>query len=270
MKKITTNIKVFINPSTDPMIVTLRNRQTVFDFMATIISQYVNENRQPPLATTQVEAYELRMLDDEDDGTPDEDMPSLAIDREFAEYRLDAVALCECLDRKLSSVDSYSSSISMSSISFASSTVRPPPTLPLSTDISSSVTPENFLFTYEVASTYTEYRVIKTNERGKRQLRMLGIDGGMIYNKHVTKSGHRRRLLQVMRAFRPIHSVQSVFIHHEKLTKFTICYREKNKIITRDYEAETTMECAEIVAKIRFLTSHSQKASLSASERHFR
>jgi len=42
-------------------------------------------------------------------------------------------------------------------------------------DVSTPV-PSQFVFTKETACAYSEYKVIKTNQRGRKQTRVLGID----------------------------------------------------------------------------------------------
>ena len=69
--------------------------------------------------------------------------------------------------------------------------------LPSASSLSSSSSgsaphPDQFVFTVETASAYSEYRVVKTNQRGKRQHRMFGIDRHKVYNKHVQAAGHRQ------------------------------------------------------------------------------
>ena len=134
---------------------------------------------------------------------------------------------------------------------------------------SSSATPhpDQFLFTVDSASAYSEYRVVKTNQRGKRQHRMFGIDRHKVYNKLVSKpSGHRRRIsFEVTRAYRPISSIHAITAD-DKPQHFTIVYEEKGgKLTSRQYETETRMECAEIVAKVRFLMQLASQEQSSAS-----
>lgn len=47
---------------------------------------------------------------------------------------------------------------------------------------------EDFLFGSISAAKYQEFNVIKINKRGKRQLRVLGIDGFNIYNIRKSKT----------------------------------------------------------------------------------
>jgi hypothetical protein len=401
LKDYSVNISVFFRPGTTPLKITLRHDVPVYKLIELILVQYRDEQRQPQLRFENPDAYDLRVLDD-DDGTPDEDLPPLDRLRDFAQYGIDAVAICESLTSpsslcetltstagsvsfsgpmaKLSRTQSatalktasfnsriqlkvhvddsrggtdihvlsLNSDLSLSEVvtliakkkmtqmqpehykfvywssvdelsdysdtgssrltvyneqhdkaaeeqSYTTSVMvpdntdeeqeidmrmmvsdllsdelrminrlEPPRRAPIlvgTTTAAVDPVPEHFIFSLESASTYSEYRVIKTNERGKRQLRVLGIDAVKIYNKHVTKNGHRRRIMEVMRAYRTIKCVSSVIIHPENALCFTIYFREKGKIISREYEAETKMECAEIVAKIRFLANHQLKFS---------
>jgi hypothetical protein len=394
LKDQTMNISVFFQPGSAPLKINLRGDIPVFKLIEIILSQYREEKRQPTLRFENPEAYDLRVLDD-DDGTPDDDLPPLDRLRDFIQYGIDAVAICESVSSPATLCDtvtttsssfsgpkaklsrtqsatalktasfnsriqlkvhvdgvrggtdihvlSLSADLSLSEVvaliakktmthmqpehykfiywshvdevsdysdtassritvyneqhdeqSYVGSNMVPDNDDEVEIDMRLMVSdlsgdelrlinrleptrrapsfmgtsspamdpvPEHFIFSLESASTYSEYRVIKTNERGKRQIRVLGIDAVKIYNKHVTKNGHRRRLMEVMRAYRAIKSVSSVIIHPENALCFTIYFREKGKIISREYEAETKMECAEIVAKIRFLSNHQLKFS---------
>src|SRR5258708_2430400 len=62
-----------------------------------------------------------------------------------------------------------------------------------------------------------------------------------------------RREQQVHKKQRPVISVSSCSIVKHKPRTFQIAFREKGGIVSREYEAETKMECAEIVAKVNFL-----------------
>jgi hypothetical protein len=127
---------------------------------------------------------------------------------------------------------------------------------------------------------------------GKRQARILGIDRHRIYNK--TQSGADdssdmaggvfsfvRKFSMgigggssssaagdaqgagVSRAFRDINTIASVHVVSLRPTCFCVAFKESAakdaKVAqTREYELETKMECAEIVAKLRFLMAHAQ------------
>jgi len=102
-------------------------------------------------------------------------------------------------------------------------------------------------FNKETASAYSEYTVIKTNARGRKQKRVFGVDGTTIYNK-ATKA-------TVSRASRSIASVVSCQMITNKDMSFSICFTEgdKRKLIVREYQTETYAECRQIVSKITFL-----------------
>ena len=144
----------------------------------------------------------------------------------------------------------------------------PPSVSSFSSSASGLPHPDHFIFTVDSASAYSEYRVVKTNQRGKRQHRMFGIDRHKVYNKLVSKpSGHRRRIsFEVTRAYRPISSIHAITAD-DKPQHFTIVFEEKGgKLTSRTYQTETMVECAEIVAKVRFLMQlAAQEAASSGS-----
>jgi len=124
-----------------------------------------------------------------------------------------------------------------------------------------------FMFTKETAMAYSEYKVIKTNTRGKKQKRILGIDATNIYNMHeksTTKSkiiGRRSSFEKagaaggVAHPFRPISTVVQCEVMQEDPQSFKIVFRDPatNSLKMLQYQTETKMECAEIVAKIEYL-----------------
>lgn len=117
--------------------------------------------------------------------------------------------------------------------------------------------------TTEAALAYSEYAVIKTNARGRKQSRILGIDKDTIYNKEERRTTVRTRRIsfdtKVSRASRPISSVVSCTMLPGKDQSFQITYHEAKKDITREYKTETKMECQQIVAKIKFLVEYNAK-----------
>lgn len=102
-------------------------------------------------------------------------------------------------------------------------------------------------FNKDTASAYSEYIVIKTNSRGRKQKRVLGVDGTTIYNK--------ANKATVSRASRSIASVASCQMIPNKDMSFSICFTEgdKRKLVVREYQTETYAECRQIVSKINFL-----------------
>jgi len=81
----------------------------------------------------------------------------------------------------------------------------------------------------------------------------MGVNHQYIFNKKNQPSGTQATLLDVHKKQRPITSVSSCSVVRGKQRTFQIAFREKNGIISREYEADTKMECAEIVAKINYL-----------------
>jgi len=124
-----------------------------------------------------------------------------------------------------------------------------------------ALTPAQFTFTKETAFQYNEYRVIKTNARGKKQKRLMGVDGTRIYNK---QGG-----LNVRVPHRLISSVHSVEVLSDPMC-FAIVFDDSGggsftgvlptKEERREYRTETQVDCAEIVAKIQFLMKNPPKS----------
>jgi hypothetical protein len=106
------------------------------------------------------------------------------------------------------------------------------------------------------ASEFKEWEVTKINKRGRRQIRVLGMDLERITNRKVEK----RRLLsdQTHTAERLVTSIMKVFVRNDVEQKgFSITYEEISGAaagdITLSYEAESAYERAEILAKLEFI-----------------
>eukprot|EP00456_Euglypha_rotunda_P011723 TRINITY_DN13145_c0_g1_i5.p1 TRINITY_DN13145_c0_g1~~TRINITY_DN13145_c0_g1_i5.p1 ORF type:complete len:240 (+),score=21.33 TRINITY_DN13145_c0_g1_i5:50-721(+) len=138
------------------------------------------------------------------------------------------------------------------------------PSTPLSS--TSVTTPSHFMFSKETAFAYSEYRVIKTNARGRKQKRVLGLDATRIWNK---QGG-----LNVRHPYRLITSVHSCEVLSDPLS-FAIVFDETpassqsslglgtsggKVLVRREYRTETQVESAEIVAKIQFLMKNQPKS----------
>jgi hypothetical protein len=141
--------------------------------------------------------------------------------------------------------------------------------------------------TVEFACAYSEYTVVKTNSRGRKQKRVLGIDESTIYNKPPrgtvasaitaalpvfnTPSFMRRASVEsgVQRASRPMASVASVDLIGNKEMCFNITFHDHitKKTTTREYMTETITECLEIVTKINILISLNRRRLIRASGR---
>lgn len=82
--------------------------------------------------------------------------------------------------------------------------------------------PEHFQFNLETAGSYAEYKVIKTNQRGRRQARVFAVDRYKLYNKTCADESNsafsffKRRISTsdqgVTRAFRYINTIASVHV----------------------------------------------------------
>jgi hypothetical protein len=130
-------------------------------------------------------------------------------------------------------------------------------------------------FTAESACAYSEYTVIKTNSRGRKQKRVLGIDETTMYNKpprsmvasaisaalpsFTTPNFMKRASVEsgVKKASRPMASVTAVELIADKEMCFAVTFHdsEKKETTRREFMTETVIECREVVEKIRFLIS---------------
>ncbi|ETV95354.1 hypothetical protein H310_11243 [Aphanomyces invadans] len=110
--------------------------------------------------------------------------------------------------------------------------------------------PSTFMYNDVKAAMYKEWTVIKTNKFGKRQHRMLGVDSHKVYN---SKVGERAMISRtnIKVAERPISSITWLrFLPGP--CDFQIQYSQPDEE-TIDYSAASAYECAEIVAKIKYI-----------------
>lgn len=341
-------VSVFISvskqPSGKPLKMRLPLNSTVEDVIVIVLRQYAHEKRRPPLQPDS-DWYELRMVDDEDDGTPDTDCPPLERRSMFQTFGVNFVALVE---REIQQMDlpkvadpsdrrarGFSVAMhmnlrlkaapdgriflkiympdSVSHIVPVTADTAVDAVLPLlakkhsSQEAKELITPEVFkfvyhdgqaavelntlvgdlmsdelelvrrvrkademnrvpdtvdpiqvVFTHALAHQYTEFIVVKTNQRGKQQKRVLGIDGNQIYNRNPNSLNlmGQRIAIDVYRASRLISEVLSCEMKFDKRS-FRIRFRDEE---ARDYEAETRVDCAQIVAKINFLLQEQRTA----------
>jgi len=129
----------------------------------------------------------------------------------------------------------------------------------------SATSPSHFMFTKETAFAYSEYRVVKTNSRGRKQKRILGLDATRIWNKQIG--------LNVRHPYRLITSVHSCEVLSDP-GSFVIVFDETPSqqlglglgttggkvLVRREYRTETQVETAEIVAKLQFLMKNQPKS----------
>jgi SAPK-interacting protein 1 (Sin1), middle CRIM domain/SAPK-interacting protein 1 (Sin1), Pleckstrin-homology len=96
---------------------------------------------------------------------------------------------------------------------------------------------------------YREFNVIKTNRRGKRQKRIMGIDSEKLYNKVNKLTGKDK----VQRPFRLLSEIISVDVVSRSAASFRILFRDNNHEDERQYEAESRDQCLLIVDKLKRL-----------------
>ncbi|CAG9324636.1 unnamed protein product [Blepharisma stoltei] len=130
--------------------------------------------------------------------------------------------------------------------------------------------PEMNFMSKAQACAYHEYAVIKTNKRGKRQIRVLGIDQLRLYNMtqseakknlkqkaatNAEKSVMRNKLVGLFRQVThhpeiPIANIHKVAQDEKNLSCFYIEYTEGNDRKTKLYETESSSIASEVIAKI--------------------
>ncbi|CAI5726826.1 unnamed protein product [Hyaloperonospora brassicae] len=113
--------------------------------------------------------------------------------------------------------------------------------------------PETFMFNDVTAAMFKEWHIIKKNKYGKKQQRMLGIDLNKIYNRKVGErvitSGKSTKIAE-----RPMSGVVWVRFNQDP-SEFQIYFKDSIEEIITDYTADSPYECAEIVAKLKYILS---------------
>ncbi|ETN22299.1 hypothetical protein PPTG_02270 [Phytophthora nicotianae INRA-310] len=113
--------------------------------------------------------------------------------------------------------------------------------------------PETFMFNDVTAAMFKEWHVIKKNKYGKKQQRMLGIDLNKIYNRKVGErvitSSKSTKIAE-----RPMSGVVWVRFNQDP-SEFQIYFKDSIEEIITDYTADSPYECAEIVAKLKYILS---------------
>ncbi len=85
-------LQVFIEPGKPPMKMKVQGSANVEEVIGLIIRQHAEQKRKPSLPFNKPDAYDLRMVD-EDDGTPDTDIPPLERSGDIHKFNVEAVAL---------------------------------------------------------------------------------------------------------------------------------------------------------------------------------
>ena len=129
-----------------------------------------------------------------------------------------------------------------------------------SEDDNSGRTTDDFLYNDISAARLKEFEVIKINNRGKRQPRVLGIDGFNIYNDKTASDKSRGSILKsilgksffkVKRKTRPLDSLIQISRLNNKT--ISMVFKEKKGTKKREFECGTEDNCSEIIAKINYL-----------------
>eukprot|EP00658_Telonema_sp_P-2_P003227 TRINITY_DN11186_c0_g1_i1.p1 TRINITY_DN11186_c0_g1~~TRINITY_DN11186_c0_g1_i1.p1 ORF type:complete len:391 (-),score=59.88 TRINITY_DN11186_c0_g1_i1:340-1512(-) len=103
---------------------------------------------------------------------------------------------------------------------------------------------------------HAEWKVVKTNERGRRQPRVLGVDSQCVYNykpqeKHTVLGLLGFTPREVERQSRLLSSLVSVKIDNDTPLKFSMCFVENGQEEWLLYEAPSTELCEEIVGQLK-------------------
>jgi hypothetical protein len=133
-------------------------------------------------------------------------------------------------------------------------------------------------FTDATANAYQEWNVVKKNKFGRRQERIFGVDGRIVYNakRGALRGGGNQG--SVYRAKRDIAAIVKIEILSEDATHgggvvsigatveshasrtFRITWADNNDIYNIEYTTDTSRECVEIVAKVKYLLNRLKHA----------
>lgn len=127
---------------------------------------------------------------------------------------------------------------------------------------------KDFQFNDLTAKKLQEFEIVKINHKGKRQKRILGIDGYAIYNDKVPNRVKNNRFKLLKSLFkpsgtkttsRPLSSIK--IFERVNDCNFKVIYMEEKKPKTTIYECSTKDQCSEILAKLEYLLGNSVKSS---------
>ena len=131
-------------------------------------------------------------------------------------------------------------------------------------------------FTEATANAYQEWNVVKKNKFGRRQERIFGVDGRLIYNakRGALRGGNSTGVHRAERSISTIVKIEILadeahanastntstvsttnpnFVESLASRTFRITWADNNDIYNIEYTTDTSRECVEIVAKIKFL-----------------
>mmetsp|Transcript_2087 Transcript_2087/g.7618 ORF Transcript_2087/g.7618 Transcript_2087/m.7618 type:complete len:610 (-) Transcript_2087:176-2005(-) len=123
---------------------------------------------------------------------------------------------------------------------------------PRATANAAPITPDDFNFNPATGPAFREWNVVKRNELGRRQERVLGIDGTKIYN---TKRDHKSaRITATQRPFHLLSNILRVTILDSDPSRSSveIVYVEASRHLARSYTLESAYDAAHVAAKIKY------------------
>jgi hypothetical protein len=102
-----------------------------------------------------------------------------------------------------------------------------------------------------MASVYQEWNVVKKNVFGRKQDRILGIDGSGVYNLRVGGAQDSGAMHS-----RQISSIRNIEPVEYDRKGFKITWEEDNReVVEIEYLCQSEKDCSEIVNKLSFLIS---------------
>lgn len=145
----------------------------------------------------------------------------------------------------------------------------------------SSATPNNALltmisqFTETAANAYQEWNVVKKNKFGRKQERIFGVDGKKVYNakRGQLRGGNQAGVQRAERDISTIVKIEIIADEHSQQQQtsattnstnstfnvigisrtFRITWADNNDIYNIEYTCDTSRECIEIVAKVKYV-----------------
>lgn len=110
---------------------------------------------------------------------------------------------------------------------------------------------ESIVYTDTTANVYQEWHIVKKNKYGRKQERIIGIDGMRVYNSKRDK--YSRNPTGVQRAQRDISSIKKIETVSGDRKSFRISWLQGRELVEIEYTCSSDRDCSEICAKINFL-----------------
>jgi len=121
--------------------------------------------------------------------------------------------------------------------------------LPLDTTKSDS---QSIPYNLTTATALQEWNIVKKNRMGRRQERVMGIDGKYVYNgKKGQYSGSSGG--GVYRPKREISTIRNIDVSEKDAKSFKITWIEKREQYDYEYSCESAKDCSDIVSKLKYL-----------------